>query len=44
MFDTKNRIKKIIDAMKPSKNDPSGSFTGKPVNQGEKPTQDVDDL
>jgi hypothetical protein len=44
MFDTKNRLKKIIDAIKPSKSDPTGSFTGKPVNPNEKPTQDVDDL
>jgi hypothetical protein len=44
MFDTKNRVKKVVDAMKPSKNDPSGSFTGKPIEQNEKPVQDADDL
>ena len=28
----------------PQKTDPNGSYTGKNVNYGEKPVQDVDDL
>jgi hypothetical protein len=46
LFDTHGRIKAVINSVKPSKNDPSGSYTGKPLdkNEGEKPVQDADDL
>jgi hypothetical protein len=44
MEDTRNRVAKVVKAMAPSKSDPSGSFTGKPLDPHEKPVQDVDDL
>jgi hypothetical protein len=44
MEDTKNRVAKVVKAMEASKSDPSGSFTGKPLDPHEKPVQDVDDL
>jgi hypothetical protein len=43
-MDTKNRVAKVIEGLCPSKDDPSGSYTGKPVNPHEKPVQDSDDL
>jgi hypothetical protein len=44
MEDTQNRIAKVIAALKPSKSDPAGSYTGKPLDKNEKPVQDADDL
>jgi hypothetical protein len=43
-MDTKNRVQSVVNAVKPSHDDPSGSYTGKPVNPTEKPVQDADDL
>jgi hypothetical protein len=43
-MDTKNRVAKVIQSVKPSIDDPSGSYTGKPINPNEKPVQDSDDL
>ncbi len=45
----KNILKEsnILSSMinpKPSKEDPDGSYTGVPVEYGEKPVQDADDL
>jgi hypothetical protein len=44
IFDTHGRIKAVINTMKPSKEDPSGSYTGKPVDREDKPIVDADDL
>ena len=33
-----------IFKVKPSKNDPNGSYTGVPIEKGETPVQDADDL
>jgi hypothetical protein len=44
MEDTHNRIAKVISALKPSDSDPTGSYTGKPIDENEKPDQDADDL
>jgi hypothetical protein len=43
-MDTKNRVGMVISTLQPSKEDPLGSYTGKPVNPNEKPIQDSDDL
>ncbi len=48
-MEEKNVIKKssILSSIihpKPSKEDPQGSYTGLPVEEGEIPTQDADDL
>jgi hypothetical protein len=43
-MDTKNRVAKVIQSVSPSKDDPNGSYTGKPLKPGEKPVQDADDL
>jgi hypothetical protein len=43
-MDTKNRVQSVVNAVKPSIDDPAGSFTGKPLNPAEKPVQDADDL
>ncbi len=39
-----NPIVRSIIEQKPSETDPSGSYTGRPVNKNETPTQDADDL
>ena len=38
------QIAKEIANQPPSPTDPNGSYTGKPVDRGEKPVQDADDL
>ena len=48
-MEEKNVLKKsgILNSIihpKPSKEDPQGSYTGLPVEEGEVPTQDADDL
>jgi hypothetical protein len=43
-MDTESRVRKIVMSVKPSKDDPTGSYTGKPINPNEKPVQDSDDL
>lgn len=48
-MDDKNVVKenKLLNSMihpKPSKEDPQGSYTGLPVEEGEVPVQDADDL
>ena len=40
----KSKVDEILESIKPAKNDPNGSYTGLPVNKGEKPVQDADDL
>ena len=43
----RNRVEAVIDrmiAIPPSKDDPGGSYTGRPVIEGETPIQDADDL
>ncbi len=39
----KHAVERIL-AMRPSKTDPYGSYTGRPVDPKEKPVQDADDL
>ncbi len=39
----KATAKKVTD-IPPSPTDPQGSYTGKPMEMGEKPVQDADDL
>lgn len=41
---TNNAIVNAIINQPPSDTDPNGSYTGKPVDQYEKPVQDADDL
>lgn len=42
--DIKNRaVRDIINSL-PSRTDPNGSYTGRPLNPAEIPTQDADDL
>ncbi len=36
--------KELLKEYKPAKDDPQGSYTGKPTNQDENPVQDADDL
>jgi hypothetical protein len=43
-MDTKNRVAKILQSITPVRDDPSGSYTGKPIDPTEKPVQDSDDL
>lgn len=38
-----NSVDKIIN-QPPSKSDPQGMYTGKPLNTNERPEQDADDL
>ena len=38
------KVKEIVAAQKPDINDPTGSWTGKPVYKNEHPQQDADDL
>lgn len=38
------KVRKIVAQQKADKNDPFGSWTGKPVYNGEQPQQDADDL
>lgn len=38
------KIKELLKENKPAKDDPQGSYTGKPQNPDEKPVQDADDL
>lgn len=40
----KNKVVQSIINKKPSKTDPYGSYTGIPIEKGEKPIQDADDL
>ncbi|RGX53452.1 MULTISPECIES: hypothetical protein [Anaerotruncus] len=43
----KNRVSRVVSQMistPPSHTDPNGSYTGKPLNYGEVPVQDADDL
>jgi hypothetical protein len=44
IFDTHGRVKAVINSTKPSKEDPMGSYTGKPIEKNEKPVVDADDL
>ena len=39
----KGAVERILN-IRPSKNDPNGSYTGKPLDRHEKPIQDADDL
>lgn len=44
---TRRRVEAVVDRMidiSPSKDDPNGSYTGRPVVPGEIPVQDADDL
>jgi hypothetical protein len=43
-MDTRNRVAAVINGAEPSKEDPNGSYTGKPLKPYEKPIQDSDDL
>lgn len=43
-MDTHGRVQAVVSALKPSKDDPNGSYTGKPLDPNEKPVQDSDDL
>jgi hypothetical protein len=38
------RVKELLKEYKPAKDDPQGSYTGKPENPNETPVQDADDL
>lgn len=38
------KLKELIKDNKPAKDDPQGSYTGKPQNADEVPVQDADDL
>lgn len=43
----KMRVQQVVEKMiaqPPSRTDPNGSYTGKPVEYGAVPVQDVDDL
>lgn len=43
----KARVGRLVEhmiAIPPSRDDPNGSYTGRPMVRGEKPVQDVDDL
>ena len=39
-----DKVKEILEDQKPSKNDPGGWYTGKPLDKDEIPVQDADDL
>ncbi|MEG0691879.1 MAG: hypothetical protein RR444_02230 [Oscillospiraceae bacterium] len=41
---TNSAVVNAIVNQPPSKSDPNGSYTGKPLNEYEKPVQDADDL
>ncbi len=43
----KDRVDRVVERMiaaPPSRTDPNGSYTGKPMEMGEVPVQDADDL
>lgn len=43
----KDRVNRVVERMiatPPSRTDPNGSYTGKPMEVGEIPVQDADDL
>lgn len=43
----KDRVNRVVERMiatPPSRTDPNGSYTGKPMEMGEVPVQDADDL
>lgn len=39
-----DKLKEILKSEVPSKNDPNGAYTGKPVDEDDTPVQDADDL
>ncbi len=41
--DMSEKVKRVMET-KPAKNDPNGSYTGVPIDKGETPVQDADDL
>ena len=40
----KTALDRVLQSQQPSKQDPNGSYTGRPENKGETPVQDADDL
>ncbi len=40
----RNAVVRAIVRQKPSKTDPNGSYTGRPLDETERPVQDADDL